>query len=92
MVSIGDSISMQNCNHDEEDIRVVVHVLHALKHYVRNVDSYVVVILAGTFHDLVATQPLADMCVAFCMGISRLRQNFCLQRQEVGLAGLAGII
>ena len=34
----------------------------------RTVDTYVDVILAGTFHDLVATQPLADIWVAFGMG------------------------
>ena len=51
----------------------MVQVLHALKQGeqtigVRNVDTDVVVILAGTFHDLVATQPLADISVAFAMG------------------------
>ena len=64
---------MQNCNHEEADTRIVVHVLHALKQgeqtiCVRTVDTDVVVILAGTFHDLVATQPLADIWVAFGMG------------------------
>ena len=61
MVSIGDSIHMQICNIEEEDIRIVVRVLHALKHYVRTVDSDVVIILAGSFHDMVATQPLAGI-------------------------------
>ena len=64
---------MQNCNIEEADTRIVVQVLHALKQGeqtigVRNVDTDVVVILAGTFHDLVATQPLADISVAFAMG------------------------
>ena len=35
---------------------------------VRTVDTDVVVILAGTFHDLIATHPLADIWVAFGMG------------------------
>ena len=66
VVSIGDNSAMQNCNHEEADTRIVVHVLHALTHgakniLVRTVDTDVVVILAGTFHDLVATQPLADI-------------------------------
>ena len=30
VVCIGDSIPMQNCNHEEADTRIVVHVLHAL--------------------------------------------------------------
>ena len=73
VVCIGDSILMQNCNHEEADTRNVVHVLHALKQgeqtiCVRTVDTDVVVILAGTFQDLVATQPLADIWVAFGMG------------------------
>ena len=61
VVSIGDRIPMQTCNHEEEDIRIVIHVLHALKHNVRTVDADVVVIPDGTFRDLVATQPLADI-------------------------------
>ena len=75
VVCIGDSIpmAMQNCNHEEADTRIVVHVMHALKQgektiCVRTVDTDVVVILAGTFHDLVVTQPLADIWVAFGMG------------------------
>ena len=72
VVSIGDNSAMQNCNHEEADTRIVVHVLHALTHgaktiLVRTVDTDVVVILAGTFHDLVATQPLAVIWVAFGM-------------------------
>ena len=64
---------MQNCNHEEADTRIVVHVLHSLKQgeqtiCVRTVDTDVVVILAGTFHDLVSTQPLVDIWVAFGMG------------------------
>ena len=66
MVCIGDSITMQNCNHEEADTRIVVHVLHALKQgeqtiCVRTVDTDVVVIIAVSFHDLVATPPLAGM-------------------------------
>lgn len=64
---------MQSFNHEEADTRVVVHVLHYLKHgektiLVRAVDTDVVVILAGTFHNLISTQPLADIWVAFGMG------------------------
>ena len=35
---------------------------------VRTVDTDVIVILAGQFHDLLAIQPLADIWVAFDMG------------------------
>ena len=66
VVSIGESIPVQNCNHEEAYIVIVVHVLHALKQgkqtiYVRTVDKYGVVIIAGIYHDLVATQHLADI-------------------------------
>ena len=47
VVSIGDNSAMQNCNHEEADTRIVVHVLHALTHgaktiLVRTVDTDVV--------------------------------------------------
>ena len=70
VVSIGASTPMKNCNHEEADTRVVVHIVHALEQgaktiQVRTVDTDVVVILAGTFHDLITTHPLADIWVAF---------------------------
>jgi len=51
----------------------VVHVQHALEQggktiHVRAADTDVVVILAGVFHELIATQPLANIWVAFGMG------------------------
>ena len=65
--------SMPNCNHEEADTRVVVHVLHALEQgrtsiKVRTVDTDVVVILVGIFYELSRIQPLADIWVAFGMG------------------------
>jgi len=54
---------------------VVVHVQHAVEQggktiHVRTADTDVVVILVGVFHELTATQPLADndIWVAFGMG------------------------
>ena len=46
---------MLDCNHEEADTRIVIHVLHALKQgaktvQVRTVDTDIVVILAGKFH------------------------------------------
>ena len=68
VVSIGESIPVQNSrpNHEKVDTRIVVHVLHALKQgkqniYVHTVDTDVVVIIAGIFHNLVATQYLGDI-------------------------------
>jgi len=73
VASIGSTIPMQNCNHEEADTRTVVHIVHALEHgaktfHVRTVDTNVVVILVGTFYDLRVTQPLIDIWVAFGMG------------------------
>ena len=73
VISTASSIPMQNCNHEAADTRVVVHIMHALEQggksiHVRTVDTDVIVILAGTFHNLIAIQPLADIWVAFGMG------------------------
>jgi len=66
--SFGCSSSMNSCNHEEADTRVAVHVVHALQQrlktvQVRTVDTDVIVILAGQFHDLLAIRPLADIRV-----------------------------
>ena len=73
VVSIGSNTPMQHCNHEEADTRVVVHILHALEHgektvHIRTVDTDVVAILDGTFHDLTVAQPFANIWVAFGMG------------------------
>ena len=64
---------MGQCNHEEADTRIVVHVRHALEGgaqtvLVRTVDTDVVVILVGKFHDLLAYNQHADIWVAFGMG------------------------
>ena len=64
---------MQDCNHEEADTRIVVHVQHALKHgaktvQIRTVDTDIIVILVGVFYDLAVIQPEADVWVAFGMG------------------------
>ena len=72
VLSKGFSIDMQNCNHEDADNRIVVHVMHVRQQgaktiQVRTVDTDVVVILVGTFHNLTATQPFADIWIAFGM-------------------------
>ena len=64
---------MADCNHEEADTRVVVHILHALEQriktiVVRTVDTEVIVILTGVFFELIANNPLADIWVAFGTG------------------------
>ncbi len=61
---------MADCNH-------VVHISHALQNgmksiKVRSVDTDVVTILVGAFHELTEIQPQADIWVAFGMG-----RNYC---------------
>jgi len=63
---------MNSCSHEEADTRVAVHVVHALQQGLKTVqvctvDTEVIVILAGQFHDLLAIQLLADIWIAFGM-------------------------
>ncbi|GFS17875.1 hypothetical protein ElyMa_004993600 [Elysia marginata] len=73
VVSIGGTSTMGHCNHEKANTRIVVHVVHALQHgaktvQVRTVDTDVVVILVGVFHDLLTAYPFADIWIAFGMG------------------------
>ena len=61
------------CNHEEADTRIVLHIRHALERgaetvLVRTVDTDVVVILVGKLHDLLAYNQHAKVWVAFGMG------------------------
>ena len=74
VISVGQTSSiMSDCNCEEADTRVVVHILHALEQgmktfVIRTVDTDVIVILAGVFFELIAGNPLADIWVAFGIG------------------------
>ena len=73
VLTVCSSSPMPNCNHEEADTRIVVHVLHALQQQlttmqVRTVDTDVVVVLIGVFHKLLLSQPKADIWVAFGVG------------------------
>ena len=77
VVKKGSGPPMANCDHEEADSRIMVHVHHALEQgrniiQIRTVDSDVVVILIGHFHELVTQYPEADIWVAFNTG-----KNFC---------------
>ncbi len=72
-MSVGSTYTMSQCNHEEADTRIVVHVRHALEGgaesvLVRTVDTDVVVILIGKLHDLLAYNQNANVWVAFGMG------------------------
>ena len=73
VVSIGSEQVMGQCNHEEADTRIIVHVRHSLEGgaesvLVRTVDTDVVVILVGKLHDLLAYNRRAKIWVAFGMG------------------------
>lgn len=61
------------CNHEEADTRIILHILYVLQDghsnvLVRTVDTDVVVLLIGHFHEIIGQYPLADIWVAFGMG------------------------
>lgn len=69
----GKEPPIADCDHEEADTRIVVHVHHALQEgaesiLVRTVDTDVVVILVGKYHDLIGHSPTAEIWVAFGMG------------------------
>jgi hypothetical protein len=73
VASCGPSVPMDDCNHEEADTRIMVHIQHAVDQgaktfLVRTVDTDVVVILAGLYFQLVTNQQLCDLWVAFGMG------------------------
>ena len=76
MITCGSGNPMPNCNHEEADTRIVVHLLHAFRNdaavtaLVRTVDTDVVVILVGKFYDLKAVKDNVDIWIAFGMGRS----------------------
>jgi len=58
------SSDKQRCDHEEAETRIVLHVQHALDKeckqvFVRTVDTDVLVILIGLFHDKIASYPSA---------------------------------
>ena len=74
VISIGVDRSIPECNHEEADTRIVVHVFHAIQAdqaksvEVRTVDTDVIVILVGKFHYLKAIQHRLDLWVGFGTG------------------------
>ena len=63
---------MDQCNHEEADTRVVVHLLHALQTsslgMVHTGDTDVVVILLSNFHHIKALNPAAEIWISFKAG------------------------
>ena len=66
VISHGSDYVMGQCNHEEAHTRIIVHVRHALERgaesvLVRTVDTDVVMILVGKFHDLFSLQPTCQI-------------------------------
>ena len=73
--------SMLNCNHEEADTRIVVHIHHALqqgmkKVEVRSVDTDVIVILIGVFYELLKTPSSADIILTLAAS-NHLKSSHC---------------
>lgn len=69
---VGNSPPMNQCNHEEADTRVLVHLLHALQSsplgMVYTGDTDVVVILLTNFHHIKALNPDAEIWISFKAG------------------------
>ena len=70
---MGTEQAMGDCNHEEADTRMVVHVMDSLEKgfndiMIRTVDTDVIVILIGEFHTIHQSYPSADIWVAFGTG------------------------
>ena len=64
---------MQDCDHEEADTRILLHLQDVLTNgssncLVRTVDADVVAIIIGKFHTLLTRNPTADIWIAFGTG------------------------
>lgn len=73
VITKGCDQPMHDCDHEEADTRICIHVQDALlkgahKVMVRTVDTDVVVILVGIFFSVISSNPSAEIWVAFGKG------------------------
>jgi len=73
VISVNSNIPMSDCTHEEADTRVVIHVLHALHNGARTievntVDTDIVVILLGQFHEFLKVREEIELWIAFGSG------------------------
>ena len=64
---------IHDCNHEEVDTKIMVHIRHTLEQgaetvLIQAVDTDVVVIFVGMFFHLVTIQPSSDFWIACSMG------------------------
>jgi hypothetical protein len=69
---VGNGAPMEQCNHEEADTRVLVHILHALQSssvgMIHTGDTNVVVILLSIFHHIRAVNPASEIWISFKSG------------------------
>ena len=79
---------MGRCNHEEADTRLVVHLLHALRHFslalVQTGDTDVIVILLCNFHHILATNDAAQVWISFQAGTTKRMINLNDLAQTLG--------
>ena len=73
VIGAGINHQMSECDHEEADTRILAHVKDALESgsitcIVLRVDTDVLVIIIGKFHDLLMVNPAADIWVSFGSG------------------------
>ena len=73
VISRGSAHSMPRCDHEEADIKIVIHLKDALDKgcstcLVHTVDTDVVVILIGKYHSLTSQHQMTAIWVAFGIG------------------------
>ncbi|KAJ7382403.1 hypothetical protein OS493_035244 [Desmophyllum pertusum] len=73
VVSSRGSTDIQRCDHEEADTRIAVHVQHTMNKgcsqvFVHTVDTDVLVIMIGLFHDMIALYPSAAIWIGLGMG------------------------
>ena len=77
VVSCKGFTDIQRCDHEEAGTRIAVHVQHALNKgcsevFVRTVDTDVLIIMIGTFHDLITLYP--STAIWICLGMGKYVQ------------------
>ena len=74
-VFTNSTTNMSDCTHEEADTRIIVHLMNGLKEgyeyfLIRTVDTDIVVILLGKYHDIQTSYPATDIWIKFGTGKS----------------------
>ena len=76
---LGEGTPMGQCNHEEADTRILVHLLHALQTksigLIHTGDIDIVVILLANHQQIISANPAADIWIYFHAGKSKRTVN-----------------